>query len=243
MKFKTSFIFLAIIGIVTGGCQKETDSYKNSVADKATQQKTMTKVQNNINEIMNKDYKYVLKNMGVPYKTNFYIEYSQLQDIDKTLKLPYKVDAKLVYPKSVEKGDVEGSAIYVNIKSNKVSEVKTGVLSKYDASFKDRKSDIRIEHTDIGIVEKKSKEIEKIDFKKYIGSDISAFESVISENSTNYKIYDRDDNIKAVCYLLKKDNKNISNKIVTILVSDNNIKSIQILSEEKVMKEIYRYMS
>lgn len=243
MNLKTSFICLAIVGVAVSGCQKETDSYNNSVADRVTQQKTMTKVQNDVNEIMNKDYKYVIKNMGVPYITNFYIDNSQLQNIDNALDLPYNVDAKLVYPKSVKNDDVEGSAIYINIKSNKVSEVKTGIFSKYDSSFMDRKSDIRIEQTDRGIVEKKLREVESIDFKRYIGSDVSRFDSVISNNSTNFRVYDKEENLQAICYLIKKDNKNISNKILVILVSDNNMKSIQLLNQNKVMKEIDRHMN
>ena len=107
----------------------------------------------------------------------------------------------------------------------------------------DRKSDIRIEQTDRGIVEKKLKEVESIDFRRYIGSDISRFDSVISNNSTNFRVYDKEENLQAICYLIKKDNKNISNKILVILVSDNNMKSIQLLNQNKVMKEIDRHMN
>ena len=51
------------------------------IADEATCQKTMTKVQNNVNEIIGKDYKYVLENMGRPYCTTYYIDMDKVKDI------------------------------------------------------------------------------------------------------------------------------------------------------------------
>ena len=41
--------------------------------NEATKQKTMTKVQNDINEIKDKDYNYVLNNLGQPDVTSYWI--------------------------------------------------------------------------------------------------------------------------------------------------------------------------
>ncbi|HBG2552678.1 TPA: hypothetical protein KPK82_001690, partial [Clostridioides difficile] len=52
MKLKRSLVCVTILGIILVGCHKENTKEKNQVASKATQQKTMTKVQNDVNEIM-----------------------------------------------------------------------------------------------------------------------------------------------------------------------------------------------
>ena len=49
--------FISFAFLVTGCSSKGIDSVQQ-IADEATCQKTMTKVQNNVNEIIGKDYKY-----------------------------------------------------------------------------------------------------------------------------------------------------------------------------------------
>ena len=62
------FSFISFAFLVTGCSSKGIDSVQQ-IAEEATCQKTMTKVQNNVNEIIGKDYKNVLENMGRPYCT------------------------------------------------------------------------------------------------------------------------------------------------------------------------------
>lgn len=242
MYIKSSIICVGILAIFATGCQVEKDIYNNA-ADSVTQEKTMTKVQNDVNEIIGKDYKYVLKNMGVPYKTNYFISLSELENIESTMELPYKVDVKLVYPKSVVGKDEQSSALYINVKDNEVYEVKTGIFSKDDSSFLDKKSEVRIEQTDTGVIEKYASDIDRGELNRYIGSETKRFESLISNDSSNLKIYDKDQNLKGICFLLKKDDKNISDKLITVLVSDNKIKSIQVVNQSKAIKLICNHLS
>ena len=53
--------------------------------DEATKQKTMTKVQNDVNEIIGKDYDYVLSNLGEPNSTTYWIDKDNIDNL-KTLR-------------------------------------------------------------------------------------------------------------------------------------------------------------
>ena len=74
---KVLTISLISFAFFVTGCSSKDIGSVQSIADEATHQRTMTKVQNNVSEIIGKDYKYVLENMGRPYCTTYYI------DIDK----------------------------------------------------------------------------------------------------------------------------------------------------------------
>ena len=78
--------FISFAFLVTGCSSKGIDSVQQ-IADEATCQKTMTKVQNNVNEIIGKDYKYVLENMGRPYCTTYYIDMDKVKDISNIEEL------------------------------------------------------------------------------------------------------------------------------------------------------------
>ena len=73
MKKLLTFTFIISALLITGCSNKSINSIETSY-DEATYQKTMTKVQNNVNEIIGKEYKYVLDNMGNPYCTRYYID-------------------------------------------------------------------------------------------------------------------------------------------------------------------------
>ena len=94
---------------------------------------TMTKVQNDVNEIINKDYKYVLDNMGVPEITTYNMKINEL-DFDKELSEESIIESiRLVYPKQILESSESTSSIFINIKNNKVVEVNTHDISRaYD---------------------------------------------------------------------------------------------------------------
>ena len=55
--------------------------------NEATKQKTMTKVQNDINEIKDKDYNYVLNNLGQPDVTSYWINKDDVNDLNSVFDL------------------------------------------------------------------------------------------------------------------------------------------------------------
>ena len=85
---KVLTISLISFAFFVTGCSSKDIGSVQSIADEATHQRTMTKVQNNVSEIIGKDYKYVLENMGRPYCTTYYI------DIDKVKT--YLAEGKIV---------------------------------------------------------------------------------------------------------------------------------------------------
>ena len=73
MKKLLTFSFIISALLITGCSNKSIKSIETSY-DEATYQKTMTKVQNNVNEIIGKKYIYVLDYMGNPYCTRYYLD-------------------------------------------------------------------------------------------------------------------------------------------------------------------------
>ena len=71
---------IIIFNVFLLGCSKNTSDTQNQ----ALYEMTMTKVQNDVNEIMDKESNYVLENMGKPYITTYFIN---TQDINI-----YKID-------------------------------------------------------------------------------------------------------------------------------------------------------
>ena len=90
--------------------------------NEATKQKTMTKVQNDINEIKDKDYNYVLNNLGQPDVTSYWINKDDVNDLNSVFDLEKIKNINLVYLKDVSDEELR------NIDEVKIDLAK---LSKY----------------------------------------------------------------------------------------------------------------
>lgn len=219
--------FISFAFLVTGCSSKDIDSVK-SIADEATYQKTMTKVQNNVNEIIGRDYEYVLENMGRPYCTTYYIDVDKVKDISSIEELNTIENIRLIYPKEANVDKSENSALYMQLDNNIVKEVQT-----YELLSKDEKEDIK---SSVDIVvdrysEKHSLPLDKfenIKLDKYVGEDIESFFKDIGYIKANFEIYDnkREKNIKV--YLLNKINSS-NNKIMLVYNKSDKIEDIKIV--------------
>ncbi len=129
MNLKRALVSIVVFGIFITGCSKQSIREESTIADEATQQKTMTKVQNDVNEIMNKDYEYILKNMGTPYCATYYVD---MENRDTLEKLDETSNIRLIYPKYKADNELEGSALYIELSNNKVIEVQTYEFSDYN---------------------------------------------------------------------------------------------------------------
>ena len=175
--------FISFAFLVTGCSSKGIDSVQQ-IADEATCQKTMTKVQNNVNEIIGKDYKYVLENMGRPYCTTYYIDMDKVKDISNIENI------RLIYPKETNVDKSKSSALYIQLDNNIVKDVQT-----YELLSKDEKENIK-SSVDI-VVDRYSEKtnllpdkFENIKLDKYIGEDIEIFLKDIEYITANFEIYD-----------------------------------------------------
>ena len=216
--------FISFAFLVTGCSSKGIDSVQQ-IADEATCQKTMTKVQNNVNEIIGKDYKYVLENMGRPYCTTYYIDMDKVKDISNIEELNNIENIRLIYPKETNVDKSKSSALYIQLDNKDVQ--------TYELLSKDEKENIK-SSVDI-VVDRYSEKtnllpdkFENIKLDKYIGEDIEIFLKDIEYITANFEIYDnkREKNIKV--YLLNKINSS-NNEIMLVYNNSNKIENIKIV--------------
>ena len=79
MKCIKKLILMMIPVIFLVGCSTSGMNDKN-VSKEAIERNTMTKVQNDVNVIMDKSYDYVLQNMGSPYSTIYSLKIDNIND-------------------------------------------------------------------------------------------------------------------------------------------------------------------
>lgn len=225
---KVLTISLISFAFFVTGCSSKDIGSVQSIADEATHQRTMTKVQNNVSEIIGKDYKYVLENMGRPYCTTYYIDIDKVKNISNIEELNSIENIRLIYPKETNVDESENSALYMQLDNYIVKEVQT-----YELLSKDEKENIK-SSVDI-IVDRYSVEpsfssdkFENINLDKYVGKDIELFLKDIGYITSNFEIYDnkREENIKV--YLLNQINS-LNNKIMLVYNNSDKIEDIKIV--------------
>ena len=225
---KVLTISLISFAFFVTGCSSKDIGSVQSIADEATHQRTMTKVQNNVSEIIGKDYKYVLENMGRPYCTTYYIDIDKVKNISNIEELNSIENIRLIYPKETNVDESENSALYMQLDNYIVEEVQT-----YEILSKDEKENIK-SSVDI-IVDRYSEEpsfssdkFENINLDKYVGEDIELFLKDIGYITSNFEIYDnkREKNIKV--YLLNQINS-LNNKIMLVYNNSDKIEDIKIV--------------
>lgn len=221
MKKLLTFSFIISALLITGCSNKSIKSIETSY-DEATYQKTMTKVQNNVNEIIGKEYKYVLDNMGNPYCTRYYIDNDKINNIDSIEELNGIDNIKLIYPKEIKGNNLEKSALYIYIKNGVVSEVQTNELDNNNEDHINSNINIifDIYNEKSGLTLGKAKELR---VEKYVGKDSDIFFKDICNVKTNFDIYNnkKDENIKG--YILDEVNSSNSN----IMIVNNNSSEIE----------------
>nr|WP_294574620.1 hypothetical protein [uncultured Romboutsia sp.] len=225
---KVLTINLILFTFLSTGCSsKGVDSIK-ATQDEAIYQKTMTKVQNNVNEIIGKEYEYVLENMGHPYCTTYYIDIDKVNDINSIEEFNSIEDIRLIYPKEANVNKSKDSALYIQINNNIVKEVQTYELLSNSEKENIKSSvdiivDIYNENYSLS-----SDKFENLDLNKYIEEEIELFLKDIGNVKVNFDIYDnkREKNIKV--YLLNEVNSS-NNKVMLVYNKLNKIEDIKIV--------------
>lgn len=237
--FIISFISLAFL--VTGCSSKEIKSAQ-VIEDEATYQKTMTKVQNNVNEIIGKDHKYVLENMGCPYCTTYYIDIEKERYISSIEDLNNIENIRLIYPKESIKENLNVSSLYIQINHNIVKDVQTyELLSNNEKENITSNIDIVIDkyYENISL---SLQEIESLELNKYIEKNLELFLKEIEYITPNFDIYDnkREKNIKV--YILNEENSS-DNKIMLVYNQSDKIKDIKIMQINDALNLLNNYSS
>lgn len=238
MKSKIIITSVVLVSMIITGCSYKSMKSKSMVADDITKQRTITKVQNDVSEIMYKDYEYVLKNMGMPYYTTYYIDSKNIKNmnIEKIEDLEKNSNVVLVYPKDENNNEIDKSALYVELYNNKVINVQTYKLSESDIE-----TEAVYENKDL-IINKYSpdsnlslEEIKKETLSNYIDKNEDKISNLVGKNQPNFdlSIKDRTKDIKV--YLLKDKHDNLKDGLV-IYLENNIIKSIKILNNMDIIK-------
>ncbi|MGL5751647.1 MAG: hypothetical protein ACRCXT_14030 [Paraclostridium sp.] len=237
MKFK--IITLILICMITlSGCSMNN---KFTEVDKATQQKNITKVQNNVNEVMGKDYSYVRYNLGKPYATTFYVDldnYSDINDIEIS-KFKEELDAQLVYPKE----GYESSALYIQLENNEVIGVRSDIFVGNTNTLNNvpqhaTNSDMIIDLYDKEIrIDEEQIDLENIN--EYIGKEINSIKDEFENINPNATAYNKN-NEKTVDFYLLKSKLN-ENKVLSITKRDKVIINTSIQKESnEIIKSILK---
>lgn len=238
---KVKLISTMLISIlIISGCSMNKD--KN--VDKATQQKNITKVQNDISEIMGKDYDYVVKNMGKPYLTTYYInidKFKNCKNLDFN-QLLSKLDIELVYPKE----GYESSALYVDIDNNKVVDVKTNEFVGVSSGFENLPEYASPSNVIIDFYNKQKylsiDKLKDISLKSYEGKSIKDFAKETGLDAPNAFAYSANSN-KIISYYILDNNKDTLEDIIAVAQEDDKITSISQVSKSSIANSLAKLIN
>lgn len=237
MNLKRSLSALIILTMLFTGCSNyQVQNEGITLPDEATKQKTMTKVQNDVNEIINKDYDYVLSNLGEPNATAYWIDKNKIDSLDTLDDAEDLEDINLVYLKKVSDENTNSTSLYLHLK-NKI--VKNAQIVDYSNSRSNitkgiNKSKILIDCYDDGdIVEMSNLDTQKLN--TFIGDDSREISTIVGHKQPSYDAYLYDKVEKSI-NVFKLDNED---KLLAIFTKDNKISEIKILDNKKeVINEI-----
>ena len=238
---KVKLISTVLISIlIISGCSMNKD--KN--VDKATQQKNITKVQNDISEIMGKDYDYVVKNMGKPYLTTYYInidKFKNCKNLDFN-QLLSKLDIELVYPKE----GYENSALYVDIDNNKVVDVKTNEFVGISSGFENLPEYASSSNLIIDFYNKQKylsmDKLKGISLKSYEGKSIKDFAKETGLDAPNAFAYSENSN-KIISYYILDNNKDTLEDIIAVAQENDKITSISQVSKSSIVNSLAKLIN
>lgn len=229
MNLKKILYPLIITIIFFVGCSNyQVENKSLSLPDEATKQKNMTKVQNNINEIISKDYDYVIGSLGEPDVTSYAIDKRSLNEVESINDIEKLTDINLIYLKNVSDEDVNSSALYLQLKDKIVKKAQivdssTAILNK-DL----HQSKVLVDYyNDNDVVKTINLDMNNID--EFIGIDSKEINKIVGDKQPFYDAYlynEVEESIKA--YYL--DDKN---KILCIFTEANKISKIEIVDNEK----------
>lgn len=239
MTLKKSLSRLIILAMLFTGCSNyQVQNEGVSLPNEATKQKTMTKVQNDVNEIIGKDYYYVLSNLGEPNSTEYWIDKSKINNLEILEDIEDIADINLVYLKNVLNEGVNSSALYLQLKDKVVKKAQIVDNSRGSIIKTLDKSKILIDcYNDGDIVKTVDLDMKKLD--DFIGMDFSEMEKIVGNKQPSYDayLYDKVEKSINVYYLDNED------KLLSIFTKDNKISEIKIFDNEKeVIGEIKNIM-
>lgn len=239
MNLKKSLYRLIILTMLFTGCSNyQAQNEGISLPDEATKQKTMTKVQNDLSEILDKDYNYVLSNLGEPYSTTYWIDKAKIENLETLDEIENLANINLVYLKNVSNEDTNSSALYLQLKDKVVKKAQIVDYSNPNKIKHINKSKILIDcYKDGDIVSMSDLNMKKID--DFIGIDSDEIGTIVNNKEPSYDVYLYDE-VEKYINIYRLDDED---KLLAIFTKDNKISEIKILDNEKeALNEIKNIM-
>lgn len=235
MDFKKLLVSLIFFSIFITGCSNKNKNIET--IDKAKQQQTMTKVQNDVNEIMNKDYNYVLDNMGEPYSITYWVDKDSVNKIGNLEELN-KGHIAMTYPKYTSDNKLDGSALYIELNKDKVIEVQTFDFKSCNPTEDDRENNILAIDKYSENIELELDLIENINLSSLKNKNVSYLYEKINNINPRLNIYDMVGKTKSIeIYTLKN-----SNKILVLFLDNEILKETKIIDESFMINEVKSYL-
>lgn len=226
---------MLIVILMFSGCSMKSEKK----VDKATQQKNMTKIQNDVSEVMGKNYEYVMDNIGDPYMTTYYIntdKYGEYENLDKEGILK-NLNIEMVYPKD----GYESSALYVDISKDKVVNVESDEFVGMSSGFEDLPKEAKSANVIIEFYNDQAFiDASKVDFKSiktYIGKNIDELIRDTSLDMPNAVAYSKN-KAKIINYYILQSKNNNTVFVVSVTEDKGKILDITQVSDASLIKEL-----
>lgn len=228
-----SLMLLSIL--IFSGCSVN----KSTEVDKATQQKNITKLQNNVNEVIGKKYSEVRFNLGKPYATTYYVNldnYNEVNDINLN-ELEENLNAQLIYPKE----GYESSALYVQVSKNEVINVRTDSFVGTAPGTNSIPEYIDKYHIVIDFYENVKEidelKIEETALNNYINKDLDLLNTELGISSPNIIVHDKN---KTINIYPIKNSQEFTDSALIVDESNNKINKISIQNGKNIINNIIK---
>ena len=233
---KSLLVSILLMGIlIFSGCSMKIEKK----VDKATQQKNITKIQNDVSEIMGKNYEYVVDNIGNPYMTTYYIntkEYIEYEHLDKTGILE-NLNIEMVYPKD----GYESSALYIDISKNKVVNVESDEFVGFSSGFEDLPEKVKSANVIIDFYNNQpfinTSGFDLKSIKPYIGKNIEELIKETDLDMPNAVAYNKNKD-KIINYYILESKNSKTTFVVSVTEDKGKIIDITQISDVSLIKEL-----
>ena len=236
MKVQKSLIGLIISCIFFTGCSNyKVNNEEISMPDEATKQKTMTKVQNDIDETKDKDYEYVISNLGEPNVITYGIDKDDIYEIEEVEDVRALGEVSLAYYKNVSEDESTKSALNIYLKNDVVQKAQSVDYISEDLIEDMDKSKIIVSYY---------KDNDTMSMDNLEGKDLHNFEGmkskelskIIGDIQYEYNVYLFDEEKKSVkIYELNEDGK-----LLAVFEEDDVIKTVKTIEENKNVVNIVK---
>lgn len=234
MKMKKSLAALIILSLFFTGCSNyQVAKNTAQVADEATKLQTMTKIQNDNNEIINKDYEYVISNLGEPNVTTYWTEKDEIKNIDDLDDVKNLTNVDLLYFKNVSNDEGKNNALFIQMEDNIVKKVQSIDYTKkemLDDLYQDKVViDCYRDYDTIKLSSLKSKNLKEFEDEEY-----HEIVNLVGDNHCIYDFYYYKDGIDQSIEVYALDNQE---QILCVFSHGDTIKKVKIVNYNDVARE------